>query len=274
MIGLMRFEWLKLEKRWMARIILLMVIGLTILAFWAQATRTFDRPNLLLPRGWLAVLSYCAFFAPFFWPVLGGSWGGSEYGWGTIRTILTRRPFRIQHFLGALIVLLIGLALALLILLAVGTVAAIVLALVTGNSLFASSVWSGTFLAIFIKGFGAAWYVSAFFMVIAYSAAVLFRSTAVGIGLGIGSTLAEVVLMGIFTGLGGVWKTIAQHFPFVYAANMITQVVHAGLIRGSNLAEVAPGTPSATQSLIALAIYGLAMLVLTMAVIGRRDVTA
>jgi ABC-2 type transport system permease protein len=274
MIGLMRFEWLKLRKRWMARIILLLVIGLTILAFWAQATRTLDRPNLLLPRGWLAVLSYCSFFAPFFWPVLGGSWGGSEYGWGTIRMILTRRPFRIQYFLGALIVLLAGLALAIFILLVIGTVASIIMAALTGNSVFISSVWSGTFLGILVKGFAAAWYVSAFFVVIAYSAAVLFRSTAVGIGLGIGSTLAEIVLTGIFAALGGTWNTIAQHFPFIYARDMITQVVHAGLVTGSNLATTEPGAPSATQSIIALAIYGGIMLALSMAVIRRRDVTA
>src|SRR5581483_3434826 len=141
------FEWLKLSKRWMPRVLLVMMLGLTIFAFWGEATRDFSRGNLLLPRGWLAALTYCTFFAPFFWPVLGGSWAGNEYGWGTIRTILTRRPYRIHHVVAALAMLIAAVGACILAIMAVGSVAALVVSVLTGNDLFVSSLWTGTFAA-------------------------------------------------------------------------------------------------------------------------------
>lgn len=274
MINELSFEWFKLSRRWMPRIILGLLAGLTVLAFWGYSTRTLGRPNLFLPRGWLAALSFCAFFAPFFWPVLGGSWAGNEYGWGTIRAVLTRRPQRITHALSALVILIIGVLIGIIAIVVVGTVASVTISAVTGASLWTSGLFTGDFLATFLKGILTAWYVSSFYLLLAYAAAVVARSPAVGIGFGIGSTLAEVVLMRLLGALGGVWNTIAQHFPFVYSANMITQVVHGSLIQGTNLARVEPGTPDVGSSLIALTIYAVVLVIAMLAAVRFRDVTA
>jgi hypothetical protein len=274
MTAYLSFEWLKLSKRWMPRIILLMLLGLTILAFWGQGTRIDGRGNLFLPRGWLAALSFCAFFAPFFWPVLGGSWAGNEYGWGTIRAILTRRPQRIEHVVAALTILLVAVALGLLAILVVASVASVVVSSLTGNPTFVSSVWSGSFLAILAKGFLTTWYVSAFYLVLAYAAATIFRSAAVGVGLGIGATFAQVVLMRIFIDLGGTWREVALHFPFNYSSSVITRVVSSGLIPGTNLASSGPNDPGAGASILALGIYGAIFLALTLVAVRVRDVTA
>jgi hypothetical protein len=110
--------------------------------------------------------------------------------------------------------------------------------------------------------------------VLAYAAAVVARSAAVGIGFGIGSTLAEVVLRQLLGALGGIWNTIGEHFPFVYSQDMITRVVGPSLIPGTSLARVEPGTPSAGASLIALAIYGAVVLVAALVAVRTRDVTA
>lgn len=274
MTALLSFEWLKLRKRRMPLVILGLILAMTILAFWGQATRGDGRGNLFLPRGWLAGLSFFALFAPFFWPVLGGSWAGNEYGWGTIRAVLTRRPERIAHALAALAVLLGGLVIALAAILAMSTVAGLAVSLTTGNDAFTSGVWSGAFLATALKGFLTAWYVAAFYLLLAYAAAVIFRSAAVGIGIGIGSTLAQYVLRRILTDLGGVWQTIADHFPVIYASNMITQVVHDQLIPYTGLASVDPNTPSAGQSVVALAIYAAIFLAIMLAAVRMRDVTS
>ncbi len=274
MTATLSFEWLKLSKRWMPRIIAALVIALTIVAFWGYGTRAAGRANLFMPRGPLAALTFSAFFAPFFWPVLGGSWAGNEYGWGTIRTILTRRPERIEHLLGALAVLLFGTALATLAVVVVGGIAGDVVAALTGNTLFVSGVFSASFLAILLKGFLAAWFVSSFYLVLAYAAATIFRSAAVGIGVGIGVTLAQFVLLGIFQSLGGFWQTMAHHFPIEYSTSMITRVVGSGLIPGSGLAATSPTDPSATGSLIALSIYGGIALLLALLAVRTRDVTA
>jgi ABC-type transport system involved in multi-copper enzyme maturation permease subunit len=274
MTAYLSFEWLKLSKRWMPRIILVMMAGLTLVAFWAQASRVEGYGNLVLPRGWLAALTYASFFAPFFWPVLGGSWSGNEYGWGTIRTILTRRPNRITHVLAALAVLLAGVALAIAVLLIAGTAAGLLVAAFNHDAAFTASLWNGTFLVLLLKGAATAWYISAFYLILAYSAAVIFRSAAVGIGIGIGATLAQVVLTRIFFALGGTWQTIAQHFPFLYTDSMITRVVGSGLIPGTSLATSSPTDPSAGGSLLALAIYLAVFLALCLAAVRLRDVTA
>jgi ABC-type transport system involved in multi-copper enzyme maturation permease subunit len=274
MTAYMSFEWLKFSRRWMPRIVLVMLLCLTVLAFWGQGTRLEARDDLFLPRGWLAALSFASFFAPFFWPVLGGSWAGNEYGWGTIRTILTRRPYRIEHALAALVVLVIGVGVALLAILAVGSLAAVFVSTATGNDAFVSGVLDGTFVATLVKGFLTAWYVSAFYLLVAYAAATVFRSAAVGIGIGIGSTLAQIVLRGIFGALGGVWNDIALHFPFAYTESMITRVVGPELVPGTNLARVASDAPSAGASLLAVAIYSAIVLAITLVVVRSRDVTA
>lgn len=167
-----------------------------------------------------------------------------------------------------------ALAIALVAILAVASVAGMVVSLATGNSVFTSGILSGDFLLVLLKGLLTAWYVSAFFLLVAYAAAVIFRSAAVGIGVGIGSSLAQLVLQHILRDLGATWQTIADHFPVVYANNMITQVVWSKLVPGTSLANVSPGTPSAGQSLLALAIYSAIFLALMLGAVRARDITA
>ncbi|GAC1470357.1 MAG: hypothetical protein PVSMB7_21000 [Chloroflexota bacterium] len=217
---------------------------------------------------------FCSFFAPFFWPVLGGSWAGNEYGWGTIRMILTRRPYRIQYAMTSLAVLTAGLAIALVVILVTATIAGSIVALVTGHSVFTAGVFNASFLSTLAKSFVTAWYVATFFLVLAYAAATIFRSAAVGIGIGIGSTLAQFILRRILESLGGVWKDIAQHFPVMYTNDLTTLVASSGLVPGSNLASVSPGSPSAGQSVLAIAIYMCICLIATCMTIRLRDVTS
>jgi ABC-type transport system involved in multi-copper enzyme maturation permease subunit len=274
MTAYLSFEWLKFSKRWMPRVIMLLLVALTLVIFWGQGTRVGGRDNLFLPRGWLAALSYCAIFSPFFWPVIGGSWSGNEYGWGTIRAALTRRPSRIEHALAALLILLIGVALGILAILAAATLGGIVVASTTGNPTWTAGLWGGDFLSALVKGYLTAWYISAFYLVLAYTCGIIFRSAAVGIAVGIGGTLAQFVLRGIFADLGGTWNDIALHFPVTYANNMITRVVGDQLVAGTGLARVNSDAPSAGQSLAALGIYGAIFLVIAVVALRMRDVTA
>jgi ABC-2 type transport system permease protein len=268
------FEWLKLTKRWMPRVILLLIAALMVLAFWGQGTRAGDQVNLILPRGWLAALIFTSFFAPFFWPVLGGSWAGNEYGWGTIRMVLTRRPYRLLYVLAAMVILMAGLALAMLLVLVVGTLAGIGVAIFTQNSGFVSSAFDGAYVGTLLKTFVAAWYVSSFFLILGYTMATLFRSAAVGIGVGIGSSLAEIILRGIFNRLGGNWREIANHFPVVYTNDFVSRVAHSGLVSGTEMSSISPDAPGAVQSLIAITVYLAALVIVTLVVVRTRDVTA
>jgi len=135
-------------------------------------------------------------------------------------------------------------------------------------------VWSGAFLGTLLTGALTAWYVSAFYVLVAYAAATVARSAAVGVGVGLGATLAQYVLRGVFTGLGGIWRDVAQHFPIVYANSMITRVVGPQLLPGTALATARSYEPGVGQSLVALALYGVLCLLVTLAAVRTRDVTA
>ncbi|MGH3599920.1 MAG: hypothetical protein ACRDQH_06525, partial [Pseudonocardiaceae bacterium] len=71
-----------------------------------------------------------------------------------------------------------------------------------------------------------------------------------------------------------VWKTIATHMPFTYTSDVITRVVHSGLVSGTGLSRVSPTAPSASQSLIAIAIYSAVVVALMLLAVSKRDVTA
>jgi ABC-type transport system involved in multi-copper enzyme maturation permease subunit len=267
-------EWLKLRKRWMPRILILLMMVLLALLFWGTGTSANDRGNLLLPRGWVAALAFAGIFAPFFWPVLGGSWAGGEYGWGTIRMVLSRRPFRIGLVLSALVILLLAAAIGLIALLVAGSASGIVVAALTGNSAFNGSVFDASFAGILVKSFLATLFVCGFYLVLAYAAGAIFRSSAVGIGVGIGLTFAEFIVGRIFMGLGGKWAGLADHFPIQYTTALPERVSVSAFVPGSGMSSVGPNTPQIGESILFLAIYIAVLLAATLVVVRARDVTS
>jgi ABC-type transport system involved in multi-copper enzyme maturation permease subunit len=270
---LLSAEFLKLRKRLMPRVLLFILLALTALIFFGSA-KNGDRQgihDLLLPNGWLLGLLFASLFAPFIAPVLAGSWAGSEYSWGTIRMILSRRPNRSQFLLAGIAVLLSAVGIALLATLVISTVSSWLAAVLLGRSVFDSAAFDGSFLGLMTKLFLSVWLVLAFYIVLAFSAGTLFRSGAVGIGVGVGLTLADLILTGIFYGLGGTWKSIADHFPDVYAHALPSQIANGTL---SNVPSRSTGMPSVSESILALAIYTLVPLGIALVLVRYRDVTA
>jgi ABC-2 type transport system permease protein len=271
MSQLIAAEWLKLQKRWMLRIIILLMLVIIALVFWGQGTRAEDRLDLLMPRGWLAALLLAGSFAAFLWPILGGNWAGSEYSWGTVRMILSRRPNRTQWVLSALIVLVFATGIALILAMIVGTVAGSIVGFLTGNAIFTTDGLQNDYFFIVVKCFLGVWFVLSFYVLLAYTAGTVFRSGAFGIGFGIGITVAELIIFGIFFSLGGTWKSIAQHFPYAYTNALPQRLAAAGttpgfIDRGSNV-------PSVGESMIGLIIYSAILLAITITLVNVRDVT-
>lgn len=273
MTGLLSAEFLKLRKRLMPRILLLILLALTALVFFASA-RSSDRGSvhdLLLPNGWILGLVFTSLFAPFIAPVLAGSWAGSEYSWGTVRMVLSHRPNRVQFPLAGIVMLLAAVGMALLATLLLSTVSAWLAAVLLGRSSFDSTSFDGTFVAVVVKLFFSVWLVLTFYIVLAFSAGTLFRSGAVGIGVGVGLTLADRILTGIFYGLGGAWASIADHFPAVYAQALPSQITLGTL---ANAPSRGTGLPSISASILGLAVYTLVPLGIALVLTRYRDVTA
>lgn len=275
MTAYLSFEWLKLTRRWMPRVILAAVLGVVVIMFLGTGSKPDSGlANLFFPRALPASLVAAAFAAPFFWPVLGGSWPGNEYGWGSIRLILSRRPHRVEHVLASLTVLLIGIGLALLACLVVGSLAGITVSLLTGHAVFVSGVLTGTFALTLLETFLATWYGASFIMILAFAAGTIFRSAPAGIGVGVGATLAQILTIGILEGQSGLWKSLADHLPLQYVENLTGNVAASAFINGTSLARVSPGSPSIAQSIIALGLMMAGLLIATCVVASHRDITA
>lgn len=272
MIGLLRADWRKLLHRWMPRILILILIAIVVLVFFGISSRARFRPDLVLPDGLVVALSLAAGFAAFIWPILAGSWAGGEYGWGTVRMVLTRQPSRVEFTLSGLIVVLLTVGIGLLLVLAAGAVAGSIIGAVD-NVAAAAHPPGANGTAVFVKLFFAAWYTSAFYAVLAYAAGAVFRSAPAGIGLGIGFAVAQAAVSGIFSALGDPWTSIAQHFPDAYTTALTSRLANE-LIKGGPLGRVSSTAPSIPTSLVALAIYFAILLGVMLAVAYRRDVTA
>lgn len=275
MTAYMSFEWLKLCKRWMPRMILAAVLGVVVIMFLGTGSRPDSNlANLFFPRALVASLLAAAFAAPFFWPVLGGSWSGNEYGWGSVRLILSRRPQRVQHVLASLAVLLAGIAIALLAVVIVGGLAGFTASLLTGHAMFVSGVMSSTFLLTLAETFLVTWYGASFTLIVAFAAGTIFRSAPAGIGIGVGLTLAQILTIGILDGQRGFWKTVADHLPLQYVENLTGNVAAPLFIHGTSLASVNPMAPGTGESILALGIMMMALLAATCVVVRNRDITA
>jgi hypothetical protein len=269
---LLSAEWTKLRHRWMPRILVILMIIILGLIFWGNATQASARKDLQMPHVWLVGMVFAAFVAPFLWPVLGGSWAGNEYGWGTIRMVLSRRPNRIQFVLAGLIILGVFVALSLVVAVLFSCLASVVIALLTGSKTFVSADLTPSFLLDMLKVYLASWYVLLFYLAVAYAAGTLFRSAAVGIGVGIGVTLADLIISGIFFGLGGRWQSVAEHFPGVYTRNLPLRLTVGTLSRHfTNDRSVQPGI---TESIVALGLYTAIPVVLALVLVRVRDVTS
>jgi hypothetical protein len=271
MSALIAAEWTKLRHRWMPRVLVLIMLVILALLFWGNGTDQSARRDLIMPHAWVMSLVFSAVISPFIWPVLGGSWAGSEYGWGTIRMVLSRRPDRIQFVLAGLLILTVFVALSLIAALIVGSLAGIVVALLTGHSIFNSSEFNGTLVITLIKVFFASWYVLLFFLALSYAAGTLFRSSAVGIGVGIGITLADFIISGIFYNLGGRWRDIALHFPGIYTRTLPTSIAQKVLFQRAGDVTNPPGV---TESIIALGLYIAIPVILALVLVRVRDVTS
>ena len=116
--------------------------------------------------------------------ILGSLAAGSEYGWGTLKTVLTQRPGRLGVFFGKLLALGIILVLFVLVGLAAGSLGSLAVAL------FEDAAVDWPPVRELAKGLGVGSLIFAAWSFLGFVLAVLFRGTPLAIGLGLAYALA------------------------------------------------------------------------------------
>jgi ABC-2 type transport system permease protein len=277
-----RAEWLKLARRpatWILGIILVAGIfslgyGFLFLAIQLveRSPATPQNPNPgsaaqilregLLPSAVVAqVIPLLSTIGGPIALILGALTIGSEYSWGTLKTILTQRPGRLSLTGGkflALAPILLAFSFGALV---VGLIGSLLYAAIAGASFALPSA------ATLIEGLGAGWLILAAWTTLGVALATLFRSAALAIGLGL---VYALVLENVISGVAF----------FVEQAEAVRR-----LLLGANssalanyFADPTPGSVAAQgrippeRATLILLVYIAAFLAVTLFVMNRRDV--
>jgi ABC-type transport system involved in multi-copper enzyme maturation permease subunit len=195
--------------------------------------------------------------------VLGGMVAGSEYSWGTTKTMLTQRPGRLTSWAGSVVVFAAWMGILTLVLFAVGAAGSLVVASFEGHSV----TWPAAIDVA--KGFGAIWLVFAVNGAIGLTLGILIRHSAAALGVGLIYVLAVEVLAVRFIDSinGGAYQWIGNLFVGQNATALLQSFSSPAIDHSP-----APAI-GAEQAVLVLAAYFVGLLVIAAGLLRLRDVT-
>ena len=209
-------------------------------------------------------------------PVFGGVFAlmlgvltiGSDYGWDVVKTLFTQRPGRLTVLAGKLLALgitLVGFTLAVFI---GGVVASVVIALAEDESIDWPSTW------LLVRALAAGWFMLAVWAALGIVLAVLSRGTALAIGIAI---LYALVIEGLLSALADSVDAIEPVAQIFIRSNAYSIATALGASK-ERIADSGPGSftgpyVATGQAVIVLAAYVVVFVLVSAAVLRRRDVT-
>ncbi len=274
MTASVRAELLALRKRASSWILLGIWTTLALVFAYVVPYATYlngsagEPPADLLPQGLVGTLmGGFPFFGGVIALMLGVLALGSEYGWGTLKTLFTQGPGRLRVFGAKLIALAIGLVPFVLVVFAVGALASYAIALREGADVASPSIW------LLLRGLAAGWLVLAVWASLGVLLAVLSRGTALATGIGI---LYGFVIEGLLSALASQVSLLDRLVEFFLRANAYSLVAGLG-VSADSVADNGPGSFSGpfvdgVQAFLVLGSYTAAFLVLSGWLLRRRDV--
>lgn len=274
MIGSIRAELLLMRKRASTWILLGLWVALALMFAYVVPYATYlndgGRESLdeLLPESLVGtLLTGFPFFGGVLALMLGVLSFGSDYGWGTLKTVLTQRSSRLEVFGARLVALAVTLVPFVLVVFVLGALAGVGISLREG----ADVAWPEP--GLLLRGLLAGWLVLAVWAAFGVLLAVLSRGTALATGIGI---LYALVVEGLLSALAsqvGVLDWLVELFVRANAYSLATTVG----VSPADVSDVGPGSFSGPfvdggQALLLLGAYGLVFLGVAGWILRRRDV--
>ena len=193
---------------------------------------------------------------------------GSEYGWGTLKTLFIQHEGRLRVFAAKLLALGAVLVPFVLSVFALGAAASYVIALREGSAVDWPSAW------LVVRAMGAGWLILAVWASFGLLLAAVSRGTSLAIGVGI---LYALVIEGLISAFADAVDFLEPVTEFFLRANAYSLVKGLGL----SVSEAAGNGPGAfsgpyvgtRQALFVLVAYMVAFLAVSGLLLRRRDVT-
>lgn len=274
MTGGLRAELLVLRKRASSWILLGIWVTLALVfAYVVPYAQYLNRPSPdgladVLPENLVGTLmGGFPFFGGVLALMLGVLTFGSEYGWGTLKTLFTQRPGRLHVFGAKLLALAATLVAFVLVVFALGALASYAIAVREGAEVSWPSLW------LLLRGLAAGWLILAVWAAFGVLLAVLFRGTALAVGVGI---LYALVIEGLLSALATQVSLLDPFVELFVRASGYSLVVGLGA-SAEDAGDRGPGSFSGPfvggeQALLVLVSY-LAVFVLVAGWrLRRRDV--
>jgi ABC-2 type transport system permease protein len=207
------------------------------------------------------------FFGGVFALQLGVQAFGSEYTWGTLKTLFMQRPGRLHLFASKLLALALTLVPFVLVVYAAGALSSYGIALREGADASWPSAW------LLLRGLGAGWLIMAVWAAFGILLAVLMRGTSLAIGIGI---LYSLVIEGLLSALANEVSVLDRLVQFFLRANGYSLAAALG-VSTQDVADRGPGSFSGPfvgggQALLVLTAYLVVLLVASASLLRRRDV--
>jgi ABC-2 type transport system permease protein len=187
---------------------------------------------------------------------------GSEYGWGTLKTMLIQRPRRLSVYAGELLALALAVFAIVLSIFAFGALTSYAIAASRSESM----AWPS--LTDLIQGIASGWLILMTWCLLGAMLAFIFRGTALPIGLGVVWILGvENLIVNVAATLLGFAETLQKGLPGVNAGSLVSAIGGGSDTPGVNSAV------DGTQATLVLAAYALTFAIIAGFVLQRRDVT-
>lgn len=195
--------------------------------------------------------------------IMGALAVGSEFGWGTVKTMYTQRPGRLQVLAGQIGVISVIAAIFTVAFYAVAAGTSLGIAIGDG----ATVTWP-TAVDI-VKALGATWLIFESWSLFGMALAYLFRQSAMAIGIGLAYVLAiEAILFRLLNGFDATWVLTIEKFFLGQNATALIQSMSQIFIRPGAIAPLV----SAGQAVLVLALYGVIFAAIAGLVVRTRDV--
>jgi ABC-2 type transport system permease protein len=187
---------------------------------------------------------------------------GSEYGWGTLKTMLIQRPRRLSIYAGELLALAIAVLAIVLSIFVFGALTSYAIA----TSQSESMAWPS--LAELARGVASGWLILMTWCLLGVMLAFVFRGMALPIGLGVVWILGiENLIVNVAAALLDFAETLQKGLPGVNAGSLVSALGGRNDTPGVN--TVVDGT----QATLVLIAYVLVFALIASFALQRRDVT-